>query len=104
MTMRIDGSMTTKTIPGYRVQPGLPMSFPYLGATILDAGFVQHPSGAWCVEVSVRIGLNDTPYILVLSLAQAREADIVEPADEGGCRCPLCNGRSDDPARIHGRR
>ena len=43
---------TTKTIDGYRVQPLLPMSFPYFGVK--------------------------QPYTLVLTLQQAREADIIE--------------------------
>ena len=76
--MRNLGTMSIKAIPGHRIQPRLPMGFPYLGATILDAGFIQHPSGRWCVEVSATIGLNETPYFLILSIAQAREADIVE--------------------------
>ena len=94
----------TKTIFGYRIQPLLPITF-YLGGTVEDAVFTEH-DGATCVEASVRIGLIKSPYTLVLSVAQALEADIVErvETEEPGCRCPVCNGRTDDPAKIHGRR
>jgi hypothetical protein len=74
------GTMAVKAIPGYRVQPRMPIGFPYFGATILDAGFVQHPNRTWCVEVKAKIGLNKTPYFLILSIEQARAADIVEAA------------------------
>ena len=66
----------TKTIPGYRIQPMLPISF-YLDGTVVDANFTEY-DGAVCVEASVRIGLVTNPYTLVLTLKQAREADIIE--------------------------
>ena len=66
----------TKTIPGYQIQPMLPISF-YLDGTVEDAAFTTY-DGTTCVEASVRIGLIKTPYTLVLSLRQAREADIIE--------------------------
>ena len=72
------GTTDRKTIPGHHIQPLLPMSIGLLGATVLDAGFIRHPRGAWCVQASVRMGPNETPYVLVLSLDQAREADIVD--------------------------
>ena len=66
----------TKTIPGYRIQPMLPISF-YLGGTVEDAAFAVY-DGEDCVEASVRIGLIPGAYTLVLSIKQALEADIIE--------------------------
>ena len=66
----------TKTIPGYHIQPMLPISF-YLDGTVEDADFTEY-DGVACVEASVRIGMIKTPYTLVLTLKQAREADIIE--------------------------
>ena len=71
---------TSKTIDGYRVQPGLPMSFPYLGATILEADFHCYDDAGWCVDALVKIGVVKSPYTLVLTIDQAREADIIERA------------------------
>ena len=68
----------TKTIPGYQVQPRLPMSFPYFGGSIENADFTTFGNTGPVVEVSIRMGLIDTAYTLILSLAQAREADIIE--------------------------
>ena len=49
----------TKTIPGYRIQPLLPITF-YLGGTVEDAAFTEF-DGTTCVEASVRIvGHTDT--------------------------------------------
>ena len=78
--MRNLGPMSVKSIPGYRVQPRMPLSQPYFGMEILNAGFVQHPNGVWAVEVKAVIGLNTEPYYLILSIEQARAADIVEAA------------------------
>jgi hypothetical protein len=72
--------MSVKSIAAYRVQPRLPLHHPYFGMEILDAGFVQHPNGVWCVEVKAKIGLNETPYFLIISIEQARAADIIEVA------------------------
>jgi len=69
---------TTNAIDGYRVQPGLPMTFPYFGATVLDASFHCYDDAGWCVDAVVKIGLVTSPYTLVLTLDQAREADIIE--------------------------
>ena len=66
----------TKTIPGYRIQPMLPITF-YLDGTVVDADFTKYDGGL-CVEALVQIGLIKSPYTLVLTLAQAREADIIE--------------------------
>ena len=66
----------TKAIPGFQIQPMLPISF-YLDGTVVDANFTEH-DGKPCVEALVTIGLIKNPYTLVLSLAQAREADIIE--------------------------
>ena len=66
----------TKTIPGYQIQPLLPIMF-YLDGTVIEADFTEY-DGKPCVEALVQIGLIKTPYTLVLSLRQAREADIIE--------------------------
>ena len=78
--MRNLGTMSLKAIPGYRVQPRFPLGHPYFGMEILNAGFVQHPNGTWAVEVKAVIGLNETPYFLILSIEQARAADVIEVA------------------------
>ncbi len=68
----------TKQIQGYRVQPLLPMQFPYFGAVIDEADFTEY-DGRPCVEVLATIGsFVKGPYTLVLSIEQALEADIVE--------------------------
>lgn len=66
----------TKTIPSYRIQPMLPMTF-YLGGTVEEADFTVY-DGVTCVEASVRIGLIKSPYTLLLTIQQALEADIIE--------------------------
>ena len=68
----------TKTIDGYRIQPLLPMHFPYLGGMVEAADFTTYPDTGACVEVLMRIGLIKGPYTFVLSIAQALEADIIE--------------------------
>ena len=68
----------TKTIDGYRIQPKLPMAFPYFGGLVEDADFTTYPDTGDCVEVLMRIGLIKGPYTFVLSIAQALEADIIE--------------------------
>lgn len=92
----------TRTIPGYRIQPMLPIMAPFGGACV-DADFTEY-DGKPCVEALVRLGLIEQPYTIVLSYAQALDADIIErdPATKP-CGCPVCNGRADDPANIHGR-
>jgi len=69
----------TKTIPGYRIQPMLPLCF-YLGGTVEDAHFTTYPDAGDCVEASVRIGLIKGAYTMLFSLRQALEADIIERA------------------------
>jgi hypothetical protein len=66
----------TKTIPGWTIQRLLPITF-YLDGTVVDAVFTVY-DGTPCVEASVQIGLVKNPYTLVLTLKQAREADIIE--------------------------
>ena len=78
--MRNLGTMSVKSIAGYRVQPRMPLHHPYFGMEILNAAFVQHPNRTWCVEAKAVIGLNTEPYYLILSIEQARAADIVEVA------------------------
>jgi hypothetical protein len=68
----------TKTIPGFQIQPMLPITF-YLGGTVVEADFTEY-DGKPCVEALVQIGLIKNPYTFVLSLDQAREADIIERA------------------------
>jgi hypothetical protein len=67
----------TTTIPGYRIQPSLPMGFPYLGGLVESAVFTRYDD-ADCVEVEMRIGLLTRAYCFWLSIAQALEADIIE--------------------------
>ena len=73
----------TKTIDGYRIQPGLgettQLSLGLLGAVCEDAHFTVY-DGTACVEALVRIGngMIKNPYSVILSLRQAREADIIE--------------------------
>ena len=96
----------TKEIAGYRVQPMLPIGHPYFGIEVQEAEFRMYPSepGRWYVEAMMKIGTLESPYTTVLSIEQALAADVIERIDDGGCRCSVCNGRTDDPARIHGRR
>ena len=68
----------TKTIPGYRIQPMLPVSLGLLGMVCEDAEFTHYPDTGECVEALVRIGTLTNPYTVVLTLTQAREADIIE--------------------------
>lgn len=91
----------TKTIPGYRIQPMLPLHITFAGGRCIDADFTVYDDEQ-CVEAVVYMGLIRGPYTLVLSIEQALEADIVERVE--GCRCEVCGGRNDDPAGIHGKR
>ncbi len=68
----------TKEVPGYRVQPKLPIGIPYLGAVCVEAEFTRYAHLGTCVEALVKLGLIDAPYTLVLTLEQALEADIIE--------------------------
>ena len=70
----------TQKIEGYRIQPMLPMGFPYFGIQIIEGEFRKYPSepGTWYVEVRARIGTLHHPYTLVLSIAQALTADVIE--------------------------
>ena len=70
----------TMAIEGYRIQPMLPMSFPYFGATVIEADFHRYNDAGWCVDALVKIGIVKSPYTLVLTIDQAREADIIERA------------------------
>lgn len=70
----------TQTIEGYRIQPMLPICMPYLGMEILEAEFRRYPSepDTWYVEALAKIGTVLNPYTIVLSVAQALGADVVE--------------------------
>jgi hypothetical protein len=87
---KITKQNTTKAIDGYRVRERFPDS-PVLdldrsrrgrclhfGATILKADFHYYADEGWCVDALVKIGIVKSPYTLVLTLDQAREADIIE--------------------------
>ena len=67
----------TKNVPGYRVQPLLPISIGWFGAVCEEADFTAY-DGRPCVEALVKLGLIKGPYTLVLSYEQALEADIIE--------------------------
>jgi len=73
----------TKTIDGYRIQPLMnelhQLSLGLLGAACINADFTVY-DGTPCVEALVRMGngMVKSPYTLVLSIAQALEADIIE--------------------------
>jgi hypothetical protein len=78
---RKEGKMTrkrTKAVPGFQIQPKLPISIGLLGAVCEEADFTAYPDTGPCVEASVRIGLIKGPYTLVLTFEQALEADIIE--------------------------
>ena len=67
----------TKTHEGDRIQPMLPVHLDLFGAVAVEAGFTKY-DGVWCVEASVKLGMLEMPYTLVLTIAQAREADLIE--------------------------
>ena len=67
----------TKTVPGYRIQPMLPIHCGTFGAVCEEADFTVYADGP-CIETLVRLGLLAAPYTLVLSYEQALEADIIE--------------------------
>jgi hypothetical protein len=79
-----DETMTrnrTKQVPGYRVQPMLPISISWFGAVCEDAVFTTYDGrvdGHPCVEAVMRLGIDQKRHTLVLSYEQALEADIVE--------------------------
>ena len=68
----------TKTIPGYQIQPMLPISLGLLGMVCIDAEFTKYSDLGDCVEARVKIGTLNNPYTLVLTIKQAVEADIIE--------------------------
>ena len=74
--------MTTrpKTIPGYRIQPMLPISVTFAGGQCIDA-FFSNWEGQPCVETYVWFGLAKSPYLLHLTIDQALEADIIERSE-----------------------
>jgi hypothetical protein len=68
----------TKTIPGYRIQAMLPISLGLLGMVCEDAHFTSYPNVGTCVEADMKIGTVEHAYTLVLTIAQALDADIIE--------------------------
>ena len=69
----------TITINGaeMRIQKALPIHCGYFGAVCEEADFTQY-DGEWHVEAMVKLGIIEHAYTLVLTIAQALEADIVE--------------------------
>ena len=67
----------TQTIDGYRIQPLLPIHCGLFGAVCEQAEFTVYDDQP-CVEAMVRLGTIKGPYTLVLTIAQALEADIIE--------------------------
>ena len=67
----------TKSIPGYRVQPMLPMHCGLFSAVCEEADFTVY-DGKDCVEAMVKLGLIEHAYTLVLTIEQALEADVIE--------------------------
>jgi hypothetical protein len=65
-----------KEIPGYRIQPMLPISARFEGKC--DAAEFSTWDGKPCVTARVWLGLAKSPYILHLSIDQALEEDIIE--------------------------
>jgi hypothetical protein len=68
----------TKQVPGYQVQPKMPVSIGLLGAVCVDADFTAYDDIGPCVEALVRLGTISSPYTLVLTYEQALQADIIE--------------------------
>ncbi len=66
-----------KEIPGYRIQPMLPIMIGWFGGRCDEAEFSTW-DGKPCVTARVWLGLAKSPYVLHLTLAQAHEADIIE--------------------------
>jgi hypothetical protein len=68
-----------KAIPGYRIQPMLPITIGWFGARCDEAWFSEW-EGRPCVEAHVWMGLAKSPYLIHLTINQALEADIIERA------------------------
>ena len=68
----------TQTIPGYRIQPMLPISLGLLDMVCEKAYFTQFPDLGDCVEADVTIGTIKNAYFVVLTIKQALDADIIE--------------------------
>jgi len=68
----------TQEVPGYRVQPKLPISVVCFGGRCDKAEFTTYGDIGACVEAEVRLGLIKAPYMLVLTYEQALDADIIE--------------------------
>ena len=70
----------TKTIDGYRIQPMLPIGIVFARRLVRGRrlhGLRRHSpaSRRWCASGSIK-----SPYTLVLTIAQALDADIIERA------------------------
>ncbi len=69
----------TQTIPGYRIQPMLPIGVVFADGECEAADFTVY-DGTPCVEALVKLGTIKNPYTLVLTIEQALAADIIERA------------------------
>lgn len=65
-----------KAIPGYRIQPMLPIITAFRGRC--DAAEFSTWDGEPCVTAQVWLGLARSPYVLHLTIDQALDADIIE--------------------------
>ena len=65
-----------KEIPGYRIQPMLPIITFFQGRC--DAAEFSTWDGKPCVTAQVWLGLARSPYVLHLTIDQALNADIIE--------------------------
>jgi len=69
----------TKTIPGYRIQPMLPLHITFADGLCEEADFTVYDDEP-CVEALVRVGTIPGPYTIVMTIEQALAADIIERA------------------------
>ena len=68
-----------QTIPGYRIQPMLPLHVPIFDGLVTSAEFVKVAGGVH-VGIVVRLGAIGARYDITISIAQALAADIIERA------------------------
>ena len=72
-------NLSTKEMPGYRVQPWGGVSCRMLSLSVEEVYFSTW-EGNPCVEAVVWMGLAKSPYLLHLTIDQALEADIIQRA------------------------
>jgi len=71
-----------KAIPGYRIQPLMPLGIVFADGSCVAADFTVY-DGTPCVEALVELGMpkpdgRRAPYTIVLTIHQALAADIIE--------------------------